>query len=96
MRLTGWWCPGCGGLRAVHALTRGDLVGALHDNAFGVAFCAVLLGGWLLWISREVRGLPRPRPRSGRWGTVALLAGVLAFTVLRNLPAGAFLAPPAL
>ncbi|MEY9843434.1 DUF2752 domain-containing protein [Streptacidiphilus sp. MAP5-3] len=93
LRLTGWWCPGCGGLRAVHALTRGDLAGALHDNALGVAFCAALLGGLVLWASREVRGLARPQPRLGRTGTLALLAVVLVFTVLRNLPTGAFLAP---
>ncbi|MEZ0067615.1 hypothetical protein ABIA32_003630 [Streptacidiphilus sp. MAP12-20] len=93
LRLTGWWCPACGGLRAVHALTRGDLAGALHDNSLGVAGCAFLAGFWALGAVRAARGLPRPGVRLGRPGIFLVLAVVVAFTILRNLPTGAFLAP---
>ncbi|WP_037604731.1 DUF2752 domain-containing protein [Streptacidiphilus rugosus] len=93
LRLTGWWCPGCGGLRAVHALTRGDLTGALHDNALGVLLCATAVGVWAFWTTRVAAGRPRPTIRLGRPWIFLLLAVVLVFTVLRNLPTGAFLAP---
>ncbi|MFJ2861765.1 DUF2752 domain-containing protein [Kitasatospora sp. NPDC087314] len=91
---TGWWCPGCGGLRCVHALTHGDLTGALHDNAAAVLLFAVLALFWLRWgWAALLGGGPRPRPALGarRWVLIALL--VLVFTVVRNLPVGAGLAP---
>lgn len=91
---TGWWCPGCGGLRCVHALTHGDLSGALHDNAVAVLLFAVLGVLWARWLWAALRALPGPRLALGarRWVLVGLL--VLVFTVVRNLPVGAGLAPP--
>ncbi|MFF7456080.1 DUF2752 domain-containing protein [Kitasatospora sp. NPDC008115] len=91
---TGWWCPGCGGLRCVHALTHGDLSAALHDNAVAVLLFAVLGVLWARWLWAAVRGRPGPRLALGarRWVLVGLL--VLVFTVVRNLPVGAGLAPP--
>ncbi|MFE6865227.1 DUF2752 domain-containing protein [Kitasatospora sp. NPDC057692] len=91
---TGWWCPGCGGLRCVHALTHGDLSGALHDNAVAVLLFAVLGVLWVRWLWAALRALPGPRLVLGarRWALVGLL--VLVFTVVRNLPIGAGLAPP--
>ncbi|MFF2656610.1 DUF2752 domain-containing protein [Kitasatospora sp. NPDC058032] len=91
---TGWWCPGCGGLRCVHALTHGDLSGALHDNAVAVLLFAVLGVLWVRWLWAALRALPGPGLALGarRWVLVGLL--VLVFTVVRNLPVGAGLAPP--
>ncbi|MFJ3216123.1 DUF2752 domain-containing protein [Kitasatospora sp. NPDC086801] len=92
---TGWWCPGCGGLRCVHALAHGDLTGALHDNAAAVLLFGVLALLWLRWVWVALTGGgPRPRPPVGarRWVLILLL--LLVFTVVRNLPVGAGLAPP--
>lgn len=84
--LTGWQCPGCGGLRAAHALAHGRLGEALASNAL-VVLAALVLGVALLWwLLREVRGRTGAVPVPAapyRW---ALLGGVAAFTVLRNLP----------
>ncbi len=93
LALTGWWCPGCGGLRAVHALTRGELGTALHDNVLVVALCGLTVSFWTLWALRAVRGRPRPALRVGRPWLLAAAVLVLAFTLVRNLPTGAFLAP---
>jgi hypothetical protein len=93
LALTGWWCPGCGGLRAVHALTRGDLGTALHDNVLVVALCGFTAGYWTFWALRASRGRPRPAFRLGRPWAVAAAVLVLLFTLVRNLPTGAFLAP---
>ncbi|MCQ4045958.1 DUF2752 domain-containing protein [Streptomyces rubrisoli] len=90
--LTGWYCPACGGLRSAYAVAHGDLGAALHDNALAVVGYAAAAVLWVLWLSREVRGRPAgPRvPRALWWGVGAV---VLVFTVVRNLPFGAFLAP---
>ncbi|WP_171169337.1 DUF2752 domain-containing protein [Streptomyces sp. I05A-00742] len=93
LRCTGLLCPACGGLRGLHALVHGDLPAALRANALAVLGYAVFAVLWAVWCVRAVRrdgGMPvAPRP-SHRWAAGAL---VLAFTVVRNLPCGAVLAP---
>lgn len=88
LRYTGLLCPGCGGLRGVHALVHGDLAGALAANAVVVLTVALLAGSWAVWFAR-----PRLRyqvPRTALWSAAAL---VVIFTVVRNLPMGAALTP---
>jgi len=90
--LTGLWCPACGGLRATHDLARGDLAGAWSMNALWVLLVpvvAVLWGRWLVRARRGERAAPAPA-----WAAWVLLAAVLGFGVLRNVPALApWLAP---
>jgi Protein of unknown function (DUF2752) len=93
LRVTGWWCPGCGGLRCVHALTRGDLRTALHDNVLVLVAATAAVLVWARWTLRSARGQRTAFRAPGRASVFALVAVVLAFTVLRNTPAGAFLAP---
>ncbi len=91
-KLTGWNCPGCGGTRAAYQLLHGHLVRALHDNAlFVLALAALTLGG-LRWAVQKMRNQPATFnvPAKAWWW---FLAGVLSFTVLRNLPAFAWLSP---
>lgn len=93
--LTGWWCPGCGGLRAVHNLTDGRILDAVHSNVLLVP----LLIGFVVWLGhwavRNWRGQPgRPFPFSiGRTQLVVILALFTVFTVFRNTPWGTWLAP---
>jgi hypothetical protein len=55
--LSGLDCPGCGGLRATHALVTGDLVGALDHNAFVVLVVLPLaVAAWVAWLVRCWRG----------------------------------------
>lgn len=89
--MTGWDCPGCGGLRATHALTQGDIFGALDHNVFvaiGVPLAALLWVRWMvLKLGVRVPGLPKVS-RTAWW---ALGIIVVAFTVVRNIPGvGAF------
>jgi len=92
-RLTGLYCPGCGGLRSAHEFVHGDLVAALHDNAPAVAAYVVFAVLWALWAVRAWRGRPAPRLalRPVQVWSIAVL--LLAFTVLRNLPFGSWLHP---
>ncbi|HEX2578497.1 MAG TPA: DUF2752 domain-containing protein, partial [Aquihabitans sp.] len=90
--LTGLDCPFCGSLRAVHALTRGDVGAALDHNVLFTAAVPVLVVGWALWAWRSVRE-PGARPPALPRPVVGLaLALAVAFTVARNLPAFAWLA----
>jgi Protein of unknown function (DUF2752) len=91
-RLTGWNCPGCGMTRAAYALLHGQFSTALHDNAL---FVFALIGlamraGWFDFQRRRGRVNGEFFPANFLW---PLLAAMLVFTVLRNLPAFAFLSP---
>lgn len=59
--VTGLDCPGCGGLRAVHALLHGDLGTALDQNLFVVLVVlplAVVM--WVGWVLRSRPGRAGP------------------------------------
>ncbi|MBX9393261.1 DUF2752 domain-containing protein [Streptomyces sp. TRM72054] len=92
LRITGLYCPGCGGLRSAHAVVHGDLPAALHANAVAVAGYLLFAVLWTVWVVHAARGRPLrldPRP-AYVWGAGALL---LLFTVVRNLPFGGWLHP---
>jgi Protein of unknown function (DUF2752) len=87
--MTGLWCPLCGSTRAGYALLHGQFGTALGDNALFVMSLPLLV---LLWGRRSMRGgTGRLLPR---WLYVPALLIVLAYGVVRNLPAGSWLAPP--
>jgi hypothetical protein len=48
---------------------------------------------WTAWLRRSLTGRPRSRRAAPAATIWVLLATVVAFWVLRNLPAGAWLAP---
>lgn len=96
--LTGFYCPGCGSLRALHQLLHGNFGAAFAFNPFAVlAFPFLAYGG----VSRVVfllRGQYLPRVfLSGRLIRTLCFAVVL-FAILRNLPIYPFhlLAPGAM
>jgi len=91
-RLTGLNCPGCGATRSAYALLHGDLRVALRDNALFVGGLGLLAGrgGW--FVVNRVRGRRNGDFFPPKWFW-PLLVVTLVFTVLRNLPAGAFLSP---
>ena len=92
--LTGTYCPACGSLRAVNDVTRGDLVAAASSNLVLVGAIPVFALWWLRSLVDGWRGTGRPRAtRLQPVLAVAAVTVILAFTVLRNTPAGAWLAP---
>ena len=85
--VTGLYCPGCGSLRALHQLLHGNLRAAMSLNPLFVLILPYL--GYSLWLlSRDlIRGRSlvsevRLHPAMV-W---AMLAIIVAFGVLRNLP----------
>ena len=90
---TGLSCPFCGTLRGVAALSNGDPLTALHDNApvmllLGVA---TLVWGRRLLFAATGKTVDHPNVSGGAYR--ALGAFFLLFTIYRNTPYGAWLAP---
>jgi hypothetical protein len=92
LAVTGWYCPGCGALRAVHALAHGDLMTAMARNPFAVVAVGYLVVSWMLWLDRTARGRPR-RWLAPPWVLYGVLAAILMFWVLRNVPGWTWLSP---
>ena len=84
--LTGLHCPGCGTLRALHALLHGKVVTALRLNPLTVLAIPFLAYAFAVQAFAAAAGRPPPVIRRWRWLIWALLGIVLAFWVLRNLP----------
>ena len=84
---TGLHCPGCGGTRAFRSLAHGDVAGAFALNGFGVILM-VFVALWILRVSWEAWFPTKrwPRYELSRRGGWALFWGIIAFSVLRNLP----------
>jgi hypothetical protein len=92
LAITGWYCPGCGALRAVHALGHGDVVTALARNPFTVVAVVYLVVTWVLWFQRTARGRPL-RWLAPPWALYGVLGAILVFWVLRNVPGWTWLSP---
>ncbi len=78
-QLTGLYCPGCGATRALSALLHGNLKASLHNNALLIPLGATLF----VLIAKPEISLKRPV-------AFAIVAIVLSFTVLRNIPVAPF------
>jgi len=82
-KLTGWACPGCGGLRAAH-----ELLHCRVGESFRLNPIVPLVGpfflvwvGWMIWGWVRHRQLPEVRPA---WWWI-LLVVLVVFGVGRNL-----------
>jgi len=85
-QFTGLLCPGCGTLRALHQLTHGNFAAAWRLNPIVIMLipCAFWLAAReLIWL-KTGRRLPGvvTNPIFG-W---VLLAGLIVFGILRNIP----------
>lgn len=96
--LTGYYCPGCGGLRAVNDLANGDVIGALSSNLYFVLLFPVFIGLWAMWLRNSWQGrtigLSQHTTRTVVYPVLGALFGLLVlFTVMRNIPSGSWLSP---
>ena len=84
--LTGLQCPGCGSQRAIHCLLHGDLMGALHFNAFIIViipFLTLMAVGewynyhhWFDWANRFI---------NNRYTMIAMGVLTIGWWVVRNI-----------
>src|SRR3974390_2973253 len=82
---TGWYCPGCGSLRAIHQLLHGNLQAAWAMNPLAMVLLPFLSYGLASQALIQLRGglpgvfIPAVWIR-------ALCAVIVLFGILRNLP----------
>jgi len=95
---TGWYCPGCGSLRAVHQLLHGNLRAAWAMNPLTVFLSPFLAYGLASHALNEIRGRGLPHLFIPAPWIRALGAAIILFGIVRNLPLHPFnlLAPGAM
>ncbi|MBS7262325.1 MAG: DUF2752 domain-containing protein [Eubacteriales bacterium] len=84
-RLTGLDCPGCGMTRAFHCLLHLRIADALDYNVFSpVVF--LLIAALIVTIEADLLLDKKLFQHVPPWPLVALLAALLVFGVVRNIP----------
>jgi len=96
--LTGWYCPGCGSLRALHQFLQGNVRAAWSMNPLTLIFLPFLSYGLASRALAEIRGQGLPRVFLPAVWIRALCAAIILFGIVRNLPLHPFdlLAPGAM
>ncbi len=79
--ITGLYCPGCGGLRAVDSLLKFDFANALRYNPLVVAFIPL----FLLGLNRSIRDKFLKAEFIKIKFPLVLLCLLICFGVLRNI-----------
>lgn len=90
--LTGTYCPGCGSLRAIHALAHGDPGIAMARNPLAVVALLWLTIWFVVWARRVLAGRQRKALAPARL-LYAILGLVMGYWVLRNVPGWTYLSP---
>lgn len=93
LSVLGIYCPLCGGLRAANDVAHGDLAAAAGSNLLFVVALPLLVLAWALWVRDRARGSTRDLVNLTSRQLWLIAAVMIAFTVVRNLPWGASLAP---
>ena len=87
---TGFYCPGCGSLRAIHALLHGDLRQAVAMNLLTVILLPFIGYGLASEIYRSFCARPLPGTMlPANWIRV-LFAVIVLFGIARNIPVHPF------
>lgn len=84
--LTGWYCPGCGSLRALHQLLHGNLSAAWALNPLTVVLLPFLTYGIASHALNQLRGKHLPQLFLPAVWIRALCAVIILFGIARNIP----------
>lgn len=84
--LTGWFCPGCGSLRAIHQLLHGDFRTAWAMNPLTVLLLPFIGYGLASQALFVLTGRSLPRVFLSAVWIRALCIAIVLFGILRNVP----------
>lgn len=84
--MTGIYCPGCGALRAGHALLHGHVLTALDYNALLVVAAPFLAWALAAQAIHAVTGRRIPTYRLSGMESKAIMWVFISFMLLRNIP----------
>ncbi len=93
LAITGFYCPGCGTLRACHALLHLDPVTAWERNPLLIVALPLMVASWVMWGLRVVERTTWSTiliPPSWLWAAIAV---IVSFWILRNVPGWTVLSP---
>ena len=92
---TGFYCPGCGSLRATHYLVTGDPLTSLRYNPLVILVLPLLVFSAIRWFALVFMGKDIPFPRQTAVYWIVLIV-FLVFFIARNIPLELFdvLRPP--
>jgi hypothetical protein len=88
--LTGWYCPGCGSLRAMHQLLHGNFGTAFSMNPLFIIALPFLIYGLTLHVLSVVSGRQFTSSRLPSFWIWNLAAAIVLFGIARNLPFAPF------
>jgi hypothetical protein len=96
--LTGWYCPGCGSLRAIHQLLHGNLQAAWAMNPLMILLLPFVGYGLTSHAVGVIRGRGLPQLFLPAAWIQALGGVIIVYGIVRNLPFHPFnlLAPGAM
>ena len=84
--LTGWYCPGCGSLRAIHQLLHGNVQAAWSLNPLAMILLPFIGYGLASHLLAAVRGRGLPQVFLPAIWIRALCGLIILFGIARNLP----------
>jgi hypothetical protein len=84
--LTGWYCPGCGSLRALHQLLLGNFTAAWALNPLAIVLMPFLAYGTASYALFEIHGQHLPRLFLPAVWIRVLCAVIILFGIARNIP----------
>jgi hypothetical protein len=85
--LTSSLCPGCGLQRATHALLQGDFLAAINHNLLSPLLLPLAFAAALVFHLQRCYGMAAERFALPSLLTWTLVAVVIAYWIIRNLPA---------
>lgn len=86
LAVTGHHCPGCGALRSVYSLLRGDLIAALTYNPLTLLVALP----FVVWVTLSFMSPKITFPTVGLRTSISVLTITMLFGVLRNVPVEPF------